>query len=732
MYGSTTIARAVRGVLVAAACAPALVFAQAGQTPGTRPPAARGSAPEVGTLGEITVEGRRDTGYRQTTTDSVLRAPGDIADLAVSVQVIPAEVLQDQAAISLRDAYRNVSGVQTEATDTYASNRESAFIRGFLNLDLNRNGIPTRSVGSVDLAVVESVDVLKGPAGVTYGQVEPGGLINFTTKRPRRERFTVMELRGGSYGFKRGMIDTTGPIDDDGMWSYRLVGAYQDRESYRQFVESESYVVAPSLTFRPSDALEITAEFSKSEVERVWDEGIPFPENGAEPASIRTFYGDPSFRPAKLEDEFATVDARYWFTDSLSLRTVLVQHEYSNRFETFRHNGVFTDDSGVERLARRYEIRDEFTTKEDQVYSMLSWVGRTGAVGHSLSLAADYRSVDVVSRRRRDDRSVDISAPLGSPTYGFDRSSVTLRTEPASISDLRTFGVSIQDQMSLADDRLKLLLAARIDDYDATGEFFVPTEASDRETSVQVGALYKLRDDLSVYASYAESFNLGDNVFYTDRNNETLPPMLGEQVELGLKASLLDESLTLTASVYELKKTNTPIYVFDETFAPSYYYYEAAGELRSRGFELDVVGALTERLNVIASYGYTDAEVIKASSLERGTPLRMIPRHSASLWLDYNLPVRWFGLEGKFGLGGGVFHLASRPGDDAASFELPSQTQVDLAVSYELKFAGGRAFVTRLNVANVFDERLYVAAFDRATVMPGSPTSATLSLGVKF
>ena len=172
---------------------------------------------------------------------STLRTDVDIRDTPSSIQVIPQQLIEDQGATNVQEIVRNASGVNFERS---AGGRNEFFIiRGF-RAETFRNGFrddrfSTRT--ETELANIDQVEVLRGPASILFGRAEPSGIINFVTKQPLREPFYEVEFTAGSFDFYRPTLDFSGPLTDDGSLAYRLNAAYESAGSFRDGIETERF-----------------------------------------------------------------------------------------------------------------------------------------------------------------------------------------------------------------------------------------------------------------------------------------------------------------------------------------------------------------------------------------------------------------------------------------------------------------------------------------------------------
>jgi len=227
---------------------------------------------------EIVVLGKRGNGYAIDHTSTATRTGTELMDVPQSIQVVPRAVIDDQQLVDLTSVLRNVSGIQA---GTNAGNRSESFtIRGFrssyyaIDSIMLSPAVETND-GYRDLANVERIEVLKGPASVLYGRGDPGGLINIVTKQPRFENRVNFSLQGGSDSFKRGQFDITAPIDDGRTLAFRLIGAAQDGDTFRDVFEPfRRQFAASSLLWQPSESTRVISSLTYLHQETQSDRGL--------------------------------------------------------------------------------------------------------------------------------------------------------------------------------------------------------------------------------------------------------------------------------------------------------------------------------------------------------------------------------------------------------------------------------------------------------------------------
>jgi len=229
---------------------------------------------EENELIEVVVTGEQETGYSVPNATSATRTDTPLRDIPQSIQVVPQQVLEEQQVTRIGDAARNVSGVTPKPG--YAGATDNYTIRGFEASNNLRNGFRDDGFYSfTDPANIERVEVLKGPASVLYGQIEPGGVVNYVTKQPLNEPYYAGEFTVGSYDFYRPSIDISGPLNSDETLLYRLNVAYENSGSFRDFVDKELFIIAPVLSYKISDATTLTLEYEYINLNQTFDRAFP-------------------------------------------------------------------------------------------------------------------------------------------------------------------------------------------------------------------------------------------------------------------------------------------------------------------------------------------------------------------------------------------------------------------------------------------------------------------------
>ena len=690
-----------------------------GETPGAESGAAESTAPADGTQDpgdeRVVVTAKKETGYLETESSVATRSDTPLDELPYSVRTLPQEFASDIAARDLSDVTRYAAGVTFENIGGFLGANDTAFIRGFRNRFLYYNGFLLEAIPSVNPTTLDRVEVLKGPSSVLYGTMEPGGVINLVSKKARADDFLSINQRFGSWNFHESTLDAGGALTDDGDVRYRLHGGFRDNESFRNRFRDQRQWGGGSVAWDVNDELTLSADFLYSEQKRVIDEGVAFSAAGQPVGGIDVFLGDPGFPGQRYSQWIGELHSDWQLTRDVRWHSGFLASNWANDMNGVRRSAPTQPDNTVNRL---FEDSD-FDQDTYQWINSVNWTVDTGGIEHEFGFGLDmrWRQSDLELQRG--------AAPpvsITDPSYGFPAPDIDNVRNIEQEQDW--YGIYLQDQFDLLDDDLHANVAARYDYVDqSSGPPDSRTSTDDDAFTFRGGLLYDITEEFGVYGSVGQSF-VPQSPGTQDSSGSQLDPETGLQFEAGVKMSWLDRRLWSTLAVYQLTKDDVAITdPNDPQFAIN------AGELRSRGVELEIAGDVTERLSVVGSYAYTDTTVRKSDRLPIGSSFRNVPEHSGSIWGKYALgTVPGQGLS----VGLGLQAMSERTGDDQSSFHLPSFWTVDTGIFYKTETAGGTPIDLQVNVINLFNEQYYQSSLANSRVFPGSPRAFYATMGVVF
>ena len=670
------------------------------------------------TVEEVTVFGTR---IEETQSYVARGSTGTKSDTALkevpfAVTAITRALIDDQRPLSVGEALRNVAGYQPQPGFGGLNSRPR--IRGFIPPSMLKNGFrQSNFVPDTDMATIAQIEVLKGPASALYGRFEPGGVVNIVTKRPLDQPYARVEVTAGSDAYYRSTLDLGGPLAGDSVL-YRLNLAYEDTESYRDFVTQRKGLVAPAVEWHVSEATHVLFEAQATHRDGGFDRGYVVPATAALGRSLLTL-------PVNRNLGEPTDETLYHgYTGN-----VIVDHRLNERWQlraaafysdTRLDDDFFTSGSPLMPNATTYNRRMLYATDDQKDYTVsLEVAGRVNAAGmeHKLLIGVDAGEEEYVYDAQR----VPINSPLNpfAPVYGQADYGPPTVLAFAGTNRYRAAAVFLQDEMILT-PRWRVLLGGR---YDSTEGTTIVTGTPDTinqrtvgEFSPRAGVTFALTPAVSAYGSYAKSFvpEIG-GVLVGGRMTD---PSTGTQYEVGIKTELLDGRLRATAAVYDLEKTNI---VVGDPDNPGFSIQ--VGEQTSRGAELELVASLTEHWNLTASYAYDDADISADTNASLvGKRIVNVPEHTASVWSTYKFAIG--SLDG-FQIGGGAFHVSDRAVNNANLFFLPSYTRVDAMAAYELS-----AWKFALNMQNLGNEKYFDSA--GGVFHPMAPRQWFLNVGYRF
>lgn len=708
-------------------------------------------------LTPIVVQGTKLSRYEFDEAESATGFVTDIDEVPRTIQVIPEQLILDQNSEDLNDVLSNSAAVTR--SDGFGGAETEVNIRGIGNEYLFLDGSPVSSRYNIDVANIESVEVVLGPASILHGQVSPGGLINVVTKKPQEESAHSVQMDVDEHGKQKLTVDSTGSLSDT--TQYRIVISGEDTETYREVTtedgtfntERKSLTVSPSISYTPDDQNTFTLRLNHSEQELPIDRGTVMVNDG----SGNLFIADIPYERA-LGTEFDIRDS----TDDLIQFDwdYELDNGWTNKFKIGYYEKELDDyqTRGIGGL-NTGTVSDYATTAQIVTAALGGQVNTTSVQSNNLllrrtdsnemelsdtflsnSLTGDYELggldntlyIGVNYHSQKEDQTdglaftdyfgtTVIDASVIDITDSASASNSKLTTTDISNSDTTTdeFGLSIQN-LTYVTDRLNVLAGARYDYYKIEGDYTsyyttlnsiaytevsnpqaVDIDSSNDHISGQLGAIYDVSNDVSVYVSYAESFkpnfpSITEGVYSGDFDPET-----AKQIEVGLKSSMLDDKLRLSISTYALERKNVATVNGSLNTVLN-------GETETNGVDVSGTMQFLEGLNVLASYSYMDAEIIKSDdgNDDGNTPYN-IPDHKLRLWGSYE--IKGGDLAG-LGFGMGSEYVSKRYGNDTNTFTLPSYTTYDASVWYYLPLSEETQLRLNAGVKNLTDEVYYTAS----------------------
>jgi iron complex outermembrane recepter protein len=663
-----------------------------------------------------TGEGEEDD-YTVPDASSATRTDTPIRDIPQSIQVIPQEILKDQQVNRLDEALSNVSG--TTFGGTFGNTSLNFNIRGFENAPVLIDGFRqfgTFDNGASETTNLERVEVLKGPASILYGEVQPGGVINLVSKQPLAQPSYQAELQLGNREFVEPSIDFSAPLTEDGKVRYRLNAVYHHNDGFVDFEQDfNRFFIAPIVSWQIGDNTDLSFQLQYTDEEAPLENGLVASGNGIVDVPRDRNISEPDDFTEKQRLNLG-YDLEHRFSKNWKIRNAF---RYSNRnledfsalpFEFDETTGIVT-----RFLGSRVVDLENYSLQTNVVGKF-----KTGAIAHTLLTGIDLNRTD-----ETDETKLDLTPQLLNifdPVYdqiiepNFDQ----IPASPNTDTQTDRLGIYLQDQVAFT-KQIKLLAGLRYDTVEKNifdNSDRSETTQNDDAVIPRVGMVYQPIPELSLYGSYSQSFTPSVEV---TSNGDPLEPETGEGFEFGVKGELLEKKLSATLAYFNITKQNvaTPDPV-DPLSSVS------TGEQQSQGIEFDLSGEISPGWKIITSYAYIDAEVSEDNSIPVGNRLYNTPEHSASLWTTYK--IQRGNLKG-LGFGGGFNFVGERQGDLENSFTVDSYFLTLAAIFYERD-----QWRLGLNFKNLFDIN-YIAATQNSRTdgnEPGAPFTVIGSVSVKF
>jgi iron complex outermembrane recepter protein len=623
------------------------------------------------------------------------RVDAEVRDLPQTITLIPRELLDDLVVTRLEDIAYTTVGV-IPITPFLGGQSLGFFIRGFAGGSVLVDGFNTgvtfgQSQAIIDPAIAERVEILRGPASILYGQGNPGGVVNITTKRPLDEFGITAEGMLSTDEMRRATLDITGPLD--GGFSARLNAVYENSGSFRDFVKNKRILAAPSLRFSPSDDLTVNLDYVFDRFDFTVDRaGGSFPEIYENIPRSRNL-SEPWIPLNKNTTHTVRGVMEYRFAPAWRAR--LSGSYYKSSTPGAAEIGFFPGPiEGTTTIGRYYQVSTD-KSSDRTVSGQILGNFETGPLSHNVILSYEnvsaYYSYLALGGTVGD---IDIFNPIYSA--GPLTQATELSYQGANFTDYQA--VYGQNLISIG-EKWKLLVGLRWDEVnsgfynDAAQTDLFSTQRNDRITP-RAGLIFRPVEPTTLFLSWSQGFlaNIG-----TNRLGEIFDPEESESFEAGIKQELIGRRVSATFNMFQITKRNLLL-----SDPEDFNFFVNAGKVRSRGFEFEFDGRIRPNWTLRAGLAYVDAKVIDSidpASLPEGDSL---PGNSP--W-NFNVNTRYeinSGALSGFRFGGNLSNAskrASRIPNPARA--LPSYTRIDVFAGYTV----GK-FDLQINLENLFDERI--------------------------
>jgi iron complex outermembrane receptor protein len=668
-------------------------------------------------LEHIEVKGSFFNDYKVDNANGAMRTSTSLLDTAQSVTVISDIIINEQLATTLGEVLSNDASLTAGSKQR---NREVFNLRGFelsSSTGYLRDGHQHWSHYQQPIEILQQVEVIKGPSSILYGQSGPGGLINMVTKKPTAQTLFNASADVDQHGSTRFMLDASGALTDAEDLRARGILVKQDVDYWREYQNGENrerdrFLGAFIVDYDISDNALVRVHYDRTDDEAGLDTGAWIDDNANIIGDDKTIR-DMSWAFTDITVENAGIDFKVFLNDNWQVKLGYNEQTFERqRFESApRKPGNFVEGDSYE--SRPYDRFDDWQFKT----AFIDFIGEfeTAGVHHQLLIGAN--SLDYYyGQRRTSADSFNFIAGQAEPS----RPTVSYKTDDTiSETEYDYYGIYVQDLITFS-PQWQLSLGGRYDKQtreDANNESFVP----------KVGVLYHPNASATIYASYSEGFEPqgSDTLVNEDdiNNGMKLDAVTSEQKEIGVKWQLFDDRLMLSGALFDISKNGTLVTeTLDIPVGDLISETNQIGEQRHKGVELTAQGAATDRLFVMASTMYLDANYERDEELEGKRPTDA-PKWSASLWTRYEL-------NDAIAFNAGAFYEGERFADSANTITKDAYTRVDVGATYKLKVSKTDVNL-RLNIENLFDED-YLAGGGTNNVTIGEGTNVRLAAQFSF
>ena len=677
---------------------------------------------------QVTAENDSSQHYLAQKSASTLRGNTKNLETSQTVNVVSKQYIQDYDPANLDNALTQVSGV-TQG-NTLGGTQDTVMKRGFGdNRDgsIMVNGMPIVQ-GRVMNAAVEQVEVLKGPASLLYGIMDPGGVVNVVTKKPLKEQSTEVSLYGSSYeAGKNGYgasFDTTGAIENS-HFAYRLIVDHSDADYWRNFGNSKQTLIAPSIAW-DNGQTQVNLSYQYRDFDVPFDRSTIFDLATGKALPISKYTRlDEAFNQMQGEDHLAQISVDHKINDDWSAHL-----GYSYNYETYDANQLRITklDTVKHTVTRRTDATLNAESVDSNAQAYINGNLNLFGLKNDIQLGTDieYRKYFRPDMVRGNTSTLDYL----NPSFGQVEPSKNIVASDSDQTDkLHTYGFYLQDALHLNDQWIAILGGRYIAYQQKAGRgrpFGLNTNTDDSAWLPHVGLVYKWNDQLSLYTSYTESLKPSSSIAPMNGTviDSNIEPEQSKSYEFGAKYELNDR-IQANFALYDIKKRN----VLDTITVNGETQLHTAGGVRSKGAEFDLTGRITDQLDATLTYAYTDAKITEDDDKNLvNNRLGNVAKNTASLAFAYN-----YGdfLNGQLRLGLSGNYVGKHAGDTENKFDLPDYAVANAFVSYDTKIAK-QDVNFKLNLNNMFDTTYYTASVNNLTVSQGDSRQAVLRATVKF
>lgn len=674
-------------------------------------------------LNEVLIVGDKYSISSRKRSNNVARLPlGNLENPQV-YSVIDKELIREQVALTLDEAFRNVPGAAPSKT---GAGIPAFFSRGFTTSDNLRNGMATFIRTTIDLATVERVEAIKGPSSTLFGatMISFGGLVNYITKKPYDHLGGEISYMQGSYDLSRLTADFNTPVNEDKSLLFRINMAYQKENNFQDQGQGTTFMIAPGLSYKVDDRLTLRLDADiqsfRGTSSSAWIVGNSVNVTSYDQLKLgykrslidNSFSGRQTsnniFAQAeyKLSNSWTSTTNYAWGTGEYN-DLYYFNHTWLTDTTIARGIGVHSPD----KLGRKH-VQQNFTgdfkigNMRNRLVVGLDYLGQYRNLKYyflNLDTVNTLRTAKDIRVQQVDDRLAATNAPL-------------------SLNKQYTYSAYFSDVLNLT-DYLLIMASLCVDHFvnkGNTNNLTQITTGKYEQTafSPKFGVVYQpVKNKVAVFANYMNGFKNVANVIQPDQSVSEFKPQEANQWEGGVKLDLLNNKLNATISYYDIQVANS---TRPDVARPTYTIQDGTQE--SKGVEVEVIGNPFPGFNFVSNYGYNENKFKKAAANIIGKSAAGTPKHVGNIWVSYSV------LKGNtkgLGIGAGIMYVSDAYYNTTNTFILPSYTVVDATLFYNKP-----RYRISFKANNLTDEKYWVS--DGFYARPQKSANFLVSIAYKF
>ena len=658
---------------------------------------------------------------------NALKTPTPIIDVPQSLSIVSSDDIALRGFDSISDIVDYTPGVNTSQGEGH---RDAVVFRGVRSTaDFFVDGIRDDVQYYRPLYNVEQLEILRGPNALFFGRGGTGGILNRVTKKGIiGEDFHAYIISSNTFGATEAQLDSNVAINEN--TAFRLNLFYEGLENHRDYFDGDRYGVNPTIRFQPDENTIIDLSYEYIDHERFIDRGIP---TGTDGKPVKGFedivFGDPELNESTLEAHVVRALLQHNFSDNLKANFSASYGDYDKFYQNL-YTDKYVESTNLVTL-------DGYADATERQNTVLSGnlIGKffTADIEHTVIFGAEYINTDSDQDRLNANWTTttpanpnsdkeDFTAPgpftingTGVNSEGFLTTVAYTDPNDDTRADINVYSFYVQDEIQLL-KQLQLVLGARFDSFDISVKDVVDNgtrgSQKDEEVTPRLGIVYKAKENVSVYASYSETFLPQSGEQFANLGDEGLDPDEFINLEAGVKWDF-SQSLSFAASIFKIEQD-----VFE---IKDNGFNRVKVESEITGFETQLQGRLTENWFITAGYSYLDGEVGDQDPKVDGNRPRELPEHMFSCWNRYQVTE-------KLGLGLGLIYQDESYITEDNDTKLPSYARLDAAAYYTVS----ENLRLQLNIENLTDTLYFPNSHADHQVTVGPPIHARFSINGRF